>query len=543
MIKMAEPKSKEEIKSKSTMEALGAQTADMAGHVLLGRVLQSIIAGLSFIVVARLLGQSEYGIYILATSVAGILISIGALGVASSFSKLVAEYKTKNDMLEVGRILSSGFIVITLVGVALSLITIALSGIIAFFVFGSSSMALLISIASVLIISNQLFTISYFSLIGFGRKKQLVIITLFQVIVQSAISISLAFAHFGAYAPIAGVAIGSFAGTFVTLLYIRIKERVPLALPSKESMRKLLNFSLPIGFSSTALGLVSSAGNIILGILSTFGTVGDVGVAQRTGSIITLATDSVGYSLLPLFASAQHVGLDSKHIGKLFDYSLYVMFILFVPLALFIALFSKQLSYIVFGAGYPTAYKYLVVVSFGFLLSIVSDYTMALLIGRDKVRQVMKYGTIAAVVELVLLLALVPLIKGYGLVLTASIITPFITMILYYRTAAKELGVHINAKRIARVTASGLICIAAAVPLLLVVSSGSLVWDIAMVAIAAAEQIILYPIVMVAIRGIGGDDVEIIKRISSGIPILGIAISIIAKYTDSIINLFSVSKQ
>ena len=58
-------------------ESLGKRSTRVLSSLFVGRFIATIIAGITFIVVARLLGPSDYGIYTLAV---GIYSFIGAVG-------------------------------------------------------------------------------------------------------------------------------------------------------------------------------------------------------------------------------------------------------------------------------------------------------------------------------------------------------------------------------------------------------------------------------------------------------------------------------
>jgi O-antigen/teichoic acid export membrane protein len=515
----------------SDITRLGADTAEVASSLFSTKIITILIAGLSFIVVSRLLGPSTYGIYVLAISVTGLLASLGNMGIANSFSKFIAEYKAGNKREEIGHLLSSGYLITTLIGLALVAVMIGFSGFISSSVFGGMSYVVLISISSLVIISSMLYSISLYATIGFGMKIEMIWTTVIQVTTQAVISIALAFAGFGAYAPIAGLVLGLLAGTAAVLLFIVTKERIRFGLPTSESVRMMLGFSTPLGIASAAGGLVSNVSNIILKAFSSTTVVGNVGVAQKVGNNITLLSDSVSYPLLPLFASAKHNKLDKGQISKIYDYAIYAMFLLFVPLAFFVFVFSREISYLLFGVGYQLVSYYLSIISIGVLIGTVSDYTMALLMGNNKVKSVMKIGTGVAIVELLLLLALIPFLKGYGLVAVVSVITPLLTFTFFYRTAAKELGVKIQKIRIAKVLCAGAICIIASIPIILLIHGGTFINDLLIVGIATAEQILLYPIVVAKLRGVGKKDLETLEKISANIPLIGQVMAILTRYT------------
>ncbi len=515
----------------SDLSELGARTAGVASSVMLSNILTIIIAGGSFVVVSRYLGPAVYGAYALAFAVAGTLAAVGSMGISNSFSKFVSQYKAEQRADKISEVLSSGYAVTLMIGGLLTIISILLAGVISGIIFKSASNTLLVEVASLSIILSMLLSISTYALIGFGRKTQIVGVTALQVSVQATLSVGLALAHFGAFAPTIGVISGFLAGTLLALMEIARTEKVTLSLPKISEIRTLMSFSLPLGVYTAVTGVVANAANLILGAFAGTSVVGNVNVAQRLGNLINTANSSVGASLVPLFSTASSSGTKNQ-LAKLYNYSVYIMFIFFSPVAIYMAVFSKQVSYLVFGVGYQTAPYFISIVSVGLLLLLISDYTTSLFVGKGKVRSLMNYGIIVSVVELILLAILVPYYKGFGMTFTVSLIVPLLTILIYYSMLPKILGIRLRPGRLGQVLVAALIGVGISLPLLLVFPALALWKTIALVVASGAVLIVAYPPILGLMGAVKKDDLEIIKKVSNGIPIAGLMIRLIARYSE-----------
>jgi O-antigen/teichoic acid export membrane protein len=247
------------------LSELGARTAGVASSVLLSSILTAIVAGVSFIIVSRYLGPSVYGAYALAVAVAGTLAAFGNMGISNSFSKFVSQYKASKQQDKVSEVLSSGYFLTLVVGGALTIVAILLAGTLSAVVFKNTADTLLIQVASLSILLSMLLSVSTYALIGFGHKKQIVGVTAVQISVQAVLSITLAFSHFGAFAPAIGVIFGFLAGTLLALGEIARIEKITLSMPKRSEIMELLRFSMPLGVYSAVTGMVSNAANLILG--------------------------------------------------------------------------------------------------------------------------------------------------------------------------------------------------------------------------------------------------------------------------------------
>ncbi len=72
---------------------VGSATASVASLMVFGRFAAMFVSGITFIIVARLLGPSVYGIYVLAISYAGFFGGIADLGVSTALNKFIAQYR------------------------------------------------------------------------------------------------------------------------------------------------------------------------------------------------------------------------------------------------------------------------------------------------------------------------------------------------------------------------------------------------------------------------------------------------------------------
>jgi O-antigen/teichoic acid export membrane protein len=245
--------------------------------------------------------------------------------------------------------------------------------------------------------------------------------------------------------------------------------------------------------------------------------------------LINTANLSVGASLVPLFSTASS-GKMKNQLGRLYNYSIYVMFIFFAPLAIYMAVFSRQVSYLVFGVGYQTAPYFISIVSVGLLMLMIADYTTSLFVGKGKVRPLMNYGIIISVAELVLLAILVPIYKGFGMTFTVSLATPLITILLYYSVLPKMLGMRLHPGRLVRVLAAAVIGVAISLPLLLAFPALALWQTIALVVGTVVVLIAAYPPVLGLIGAVRKDDLDVISKVSKGIPIAGAVIRALSGY-------------
>ncbi len=521
--------------SNDDIERAGFKAAGVASAVMFARIASIAIAGIAFIVVSRILGPSIYGLYIIAASIAGIFTSFADLGTSTAFSKFGSEYKSKKRHDMVSEMISNGYGVVILFGIVLTIALFASSSYISKISFGTIQYTYLVEWIAATILVTVLFNMSTSILIGLGRSVELVKSVFLQVSIQGIVGVAFAFLGFGAMAPILGLLAGFSIGTIIATYYAYHSEGMSISMPHISSIKRLLKFSIPISIAGAVGGVASSISPILLGRFTSSAIVGNVGVSIRTGNIIGLAVDSAGASLLPFFSTINSVGsakVSANNISRAFNYSIYIILMLFLPSSVFFAVLSKDISRVLFGSSYIMAPYYISIVSIGIIISMLASYTSTLLISSEKVVKVMKYTILVSIAEVILLLLLVKSIGGFALILSLSVVGPLISLALYMHIAISEVKIKLSADKSLRVVLAAFISALVIIPIALYFSHGTLYGSITAMALGFIAILIVYPPLIAVLKGIEQKDIDRIKLIGKEIPIAGSFLSIIAAYVE-----------
>ncbi|MDE1833315.1 MAG: oligosaccharide flippase family protein [Candidatus Micrarchaeota archaeon] len=506
---------------------IGARTASVASSILIGRTFALVLSGITFVIVARLLGPTTYGVYTLAIAIAGFFGSVGDFGIGTSFNKFISEYIAKGQHAKIADTLYNGMALALAVGVILTLITIGLSGTLAQRVLHNPSDTYVLYFASFTILAGILYSTTYNALVGFSRGRHITYVTIVQTVMQSLFTLALIIGGFGVVSPIVGIIAGFTSGALASLYLIYSRNGVGMGAISSAKMRELLDFSVPMAISNVLNFLATNLTLIILGLFAAVAIVGNFGVAIRTSSILNLVIDSIGISMLPLFSSTisgkARAGLG---ITKVFNYSIYVAFLLAAPIMFSLAILSKQFTYTVFSGTYSYAPIYISIMAIGVLLAIIGAYTSTLLISAGKVRKVLKYNAAVAVVQFASIALLVPMFKGIGSAVLLFLITPILTSALFAYGAKVNLGISQKMGRIYRTVVSAAISAAFLLPLVYVMGTHY----IPLLVIGAVEQLLLYPAVLAKLSGIKRKDLEILTDFTAKIPLLNSAVAGLVRY-------------
>lgn len=508
------------------MLSVGAKTANVASFLTLGKFLALFFTGSAFIIVARVLGPASYGIFILAVALSGFFNPLLDLGVSTSFSRFISEYTTHDKKEEIGKLLSNGYIIIVIMALVICSAIFLLSGMLSNYIFGSQANINIIKLVSLATASCIIYGTSYSALCGFGKGKYIALVLVIQAIIQSIVSIALALLGLGAVAPLMGLVSGYLSAAALSLSIIYIKLKIRFGRPSLSGVKKLLGFSVPLAGYNTLRSFTSNVSPIVLGIFASTVVVGNFGVALKTGNIIAVVTDSLALSALLMFSSMISVKKLKKSLNKIYNYTIYITYLLITPVMFYIALLSKEISFTAFSAEYALAPLYLSMISMGVLLWVMATYTINLLIGANKVREIFKYSIIVSVMEILLLFALVPLFKGVGLIVLLYFITP-VLLIIFGLRAGKPLNISLDVVRHLKIIIAAFISICFVLPILLIFNGNYILILIS----AAVEQIILYPIIIAITGAAHKRDLEGLKGIVKALPVINKLVNLLADYS------------
>lgn len=504
----------------------GKRTAGVASSIIMGRLLAVALSGIAFIIVARILGPSTYGIFTVAIAFATFFGAFGDIGVGTAFSKLVGQHLAKNDIKSMSEVLSNGYAIMIITSVIFTIIALMSSGLVAHYALGNRSYTYIVQVASLIIFISVMYSASYYAIIGFGKSTYIALTILIQSILQSVISIMLVYMKFGAMGPIIGAIVGYSIGLIFAIFVIVRKFGIRFKMPSLGSMKSLLKFSAPISVYTGLRGIVNNLSPILLGLFATTVIVGNYGVALKTANLFLLVTDSITFALLPTFASTLSIESLGRSINKLYNYAVYVTFVIMVPAMFYIAVLAKQFSYTAFSASYLFTPSYISVIAIGVLFWAIATYTTMLLIGRNLVNDVLRYAILIAIMEFILMFTLIPLFNGYGLVVLLYVISPVVLSSLAVMIASKKLQIHLDTKKLIKVVAAGAISALLLLPIEYLLGNYILI-----LMLGVAEQLLVYPPLLSLVGGASKDDLKTIKELSGKLPIISFILRTLSDYS------------
>lgn len=515
-------------------EELGSKQVKVASSVMVAKLLTLAFAGGSFIFVARLLGPGYYGAYTAAIAFSSIFIAFGDLGIGQTLVRFLGEYIHKRDFRQVGIFISNEFLISLVSGGVLTLIAIFASGAMAQYTLHNLGYKGLFVLSSLGILLSSVWSLSYSTLIGIGEGRKMAIVVALQAGIQAVTSVLFAVIGFGAFAPMLGFLLGLLVGSWTAIALLRkMGIKIGSSLFSKAKLKEILHFSLPLGASNTIAGSVTNFSIVLLGTYTTTAVLGNFGLAFKVGSMIDVILGSIAVSLIPLFTAALSDNSIKREIGKYYNYSIYLTFLILTPILLYVAVLSQAFSYTLFGSSYSLAPVYISIMAVGMLVGIIGLYAGNLMISAKSTIKYLKYNLVISAVQLTLLFLIVPEYTGLGAALIVFIIIPILQTVIYMRRIRILFKTRLEVVKLGRVVLAGVISAALIFPLQYVIGPNNIPLLISVV----IEQLLIYPPLLVLVGGISDNEIGVLRKTTREIPAVREIISLLTGYTSAFLRL------
>ena len=412
-----------------------------AGIIFAGMIIGKVLTTVNTILLARVLGPSNYGLFSLGLSVVEILAIIGAFGLTSAVTRFIPAHLANNRDDKVKYIIRFSLKFSLVLSVILATILFLSSEPISAHIFKDESLSIVLKI---LTIALPIYTInrilpSIFR--GLGNAK-------YRVITQDIMLVAIKIAAFIVFIYLGYLLNGALAafiiGTVLTLmisLYVVHKKLFPFLgfdLNTKDTpvRRELLSFSWPLVIGNFSYIFYTHTDRLFLGFFKTSKDIGVYMAGSQIAHLLTFVLPSLAFIFLPIMSE-----LYSKN--KMHDFAhLYKsitrwVFLITLPLFLFLVFFSKEIILLLFGLQYWSSVNILRILALAFFISASVGLAWDTLLAMGKSKALMMTQSVGAMTNVVLNVLLIPPFGIEGAAIgTASgiIIVNFMQLYIIYHS-------------------------------------------------------------------------------------------------------------
>lgn len=503
----------------------------------LGDLIYNAVLALGFIVIARLLGAEGYGVYSLSISVPLVLYSFISLSLDTAITRYTKLYLAKNMYKSVADVVKASFFLKTLIGLIGTFICFFYAKPLSILIINRPELNNYVMIVSVVVLLESLNTYLLSIFVGFGEVWRNTVLRIVYSISRTTIAISLLLIGLQILGVLIAYVVGltlSITVGFVFLIPLvrrRLKHR-PTASNNNTGflsiIKELIIFSIPLYLSSLIASISSIYQTMLLARALANIEIGGYRALTNLQTLILVVLGPITVALLPMYTEVS-VRRSKEYLTKVLIKSNKYTAIIVVPLTLLAIIFSRDLIYLLFGADYVFASRYLPFLFASFLLVGLGSATIPQLfnaLGMTKLNLYLSIISVAVFIPTSYILTIVLDLRLWGF-LASGIITNTISVSIYNYLLIKILKNGINVKEIASVYISSALAIIPLFMFLYIPLPRPI--SLIRIALGGGLYVVLYLMFLAILRVVDEQEIEFLENAFRPIPVVNSIIRFLTK--------------
>jgi O-antigen/teichoic acid export membrane protein len=432
-----------------------------------GNFFSTIVAAISAIIIARLLGPDNYGSYTLALLIPNILVGLLGLGVATGVTRFAAYHSSRGERAVALRMTLNGVYFLLAFGVVLTLFSYVAADYLSSTILHRPELTPLAKVASLAIVSQGIVTTAISALLGWNAMGRVGLLSVIHAIVKLAIGTTLVVLGFGVLGALVGLIsayflVGGAGLAFLYTLSSNIKGGGVRAFIADNAA--MLRYGFPHQVGGIVASFSAQFVTIILAAIATDAVVGFYQAASNFASAVSLTSSAVTLTLLPAFAHLEGIQADT---GLAFKYSVKYMAFLVSPVIFLLAAAARPMMQLLYGPAYGGADTYLVLLAVSNLPLLIGHVILPVFFaGIGRTRLSMVFNVVGSAFQI----AFAPILGiwlnlGVPGLIYSILLSGLAASILGLYLAQSKLKATVDLKGILRVLLASLISFAALYPL------------------------------------------------------------------------------
>lgn len=407
-------------------------------HLFLGNSMSTALLAVTSIIVVRILGPSNYGLYSISLIIPSYLSTLFIYSIPWASVRFPAKYKAEGLIERSHSFLSSMVLVQLITSIVAVLVMIPLSSFFSSTILGRPSLAVLIPIALFSVVGQALFYTSTSGFQGLEDMRSSSLLQVLQATTKLVVSVLLILTGFEITGAVIGYGASYLVSGIIGLILILSMKRESISNKWTHDLKQAFIYSAPILPSVLVSGL---AGVYQITLLSNYVSSDDIGGYGATLSILAvmaLITYPVTSALFPLFSK---VSSNNVRLAQIYSASIRYISILIVPAIVFLILFSSQILLVIFGKEFVFGYGMLIGLALTFVFVGLGELSWpSLLSGSGKTKAYFSISLLGSVATVIVSTFGVFYFGVYGVIIgtiTGKLVSCLVSLIYFNKTYAK----------------------------------------------------------------------------------------------------------
>jgi O-antigen/teichoic acid export membrane protein len=333
------------------------------GITFAGKLFINVLRFATAILLARILGADQLGLYSLSLSALSITMGLALFGLDAAVIRFTAVMVGRKNEEGIWNTLQIGFGISLILSALLGTALYALSFVVADKVFHEPRLAPLLQLASVfvplMVLNDQLGN----ALRGFKKFNESVIAQyVYQPITRLILIGLLAFIGLNAQYAVATYGLATVTASIVMFYYLN--KRFPLKRPLKVdriNLKEMVGYAVPVWLSGLMVKFQGNIQTLFIGTLNTITGVGVFSVASQITTVSGEFSSSINTTSKPIIAELHDRG-DIKQMERIYQLTNKWVIMVQIPIFLFMVIFPKPILSI-FGDGFADGATALIILA------------------------------------------------------------------------------------------------------------------------------------------------------------------------------------
>jgi len=383
-----------------------------------------VILAVGSIIIARFLGPSSYGLYVLTLLMPSLLVSLADAGMSYALVRLPAKLRSENDYSGANRTVRLGFLLKTSLSVTAFLICYGGAEAIAATVLNRPELAPFVRLASTVIVFQALFDAANSSFIGLDLVQYTASMQILESVLKSVLAPTLILLGFGLVGAISGHIVSYVAAGLTGAVILLLRHTHPAANAhsrmndsSSAELRVLLGYGLPLYLAALLAVFLSQYQSIVLAHFAANVEIGNFNAAWNFNMLLMILVYPITTAMLPMFSKMSPENQRSE-IARAFTLVVKYASLIMIPASVGVMVFSRDLILLTYGRDYTFAAQYLIILGGLYLLTAAGYLVLgSFLSGLADTRTVLVMSALTLVIYLPLGPTLTWLWGPYGLLI------------------------------------------------------------------------------------------------------------------------------
>lgn len=404
------------------------KVAKGTGIVFFGTIAGIFLTFIGRVIIARFFTQAEYGIFSLAFVLLNFFAVVSTFGLRQGSARQIAYYRGKNDLVKVQGIVTSSLQIVVIGSILVSIVIFFASDVISTMIFHEPNLSYPLKIFSIAIPFFALIHVLASVFRGFDEVKPRIYFenilrnAIFFLLLMPVIVFGLSFSK-AIYVFSASIIVSGIAFLVYTARRNIYTVKLKTSFVTNPVGGDLLIFSLPLLGIAMLHMIMTWTDTLMLGYYKTSDVVGLYNGAFPLARLISLTLGSMSFIWVPIISQLYAQDL-KEEMRRSYQVLTKWIFSISFPVFLLLLLFPETILSFFFSARYAEAALALQILSLGFIFHTFLGVNALTLLVMGKSRLLMLGSLIAATLNIILNVSLIPV---WGIVgaATASFVAYF----------------------------------------------------------------------------------------------------------------------